>query len=1109
MSKKFDPKQQAVLDCQVDNQLVSAGAGSGKTTVMIRKIADLLLDKKIKPNEIVVLTFTVLASHEMKQRLIKILNEELTKADNDERIEFVSQLLYDIETASIDTIDGFCSKMCKKYFFALNISPETNIATGLSLDYYVENSLDQTINEALKTSRQQVIDLADCFEKNARNLDTLKANLLNTFNFIMAQKDYEAFLKNAENEYTGLHKSADYLNNYLIASIQKYAKEINYLLPHIQECGNLYNSLSAYLEVLNRLNEKNDILTNTKQLQFLPSVRFNKVADDFQADVDKIKINFQQIKEIVDDFLPLSYLEKSEIEKGNSCFTNYINLLKLFIENYQNTKQKYKVVDFLDLERMFLSLLDTEIKDELFKQYKYIFVDEYQDINPMQDEIITKLKSTKAKIFFVGDIKQSIYGFRQSTPELFLEKYKEYKQNKHSKSFDMNINFRSNPTILKFNNEIFSQLMTEEMTDIDYKRDAQFDAKRTDFMERCEDVEIVVFDKNTQDEEIANGIYSVKNASNDTANQFDSEIEYIIHKISSLVGKPFYDSNLNTNKNMEYQDIAILSRSINDSKAKKLVEALKLHHIPINISNKTTLNDCESVYLVYNILKVLNNNADDVALLTYLTCGLGQISLTEIYSAINGCADGSLQEKLTNYIDQNHNNLSQKIKYAFDLIDEIKFNTLTCNNIEIIDVILNKYHLKHYILNSKNGESELNSLNNFLFTLSGKERDCSLTEFLEFLKNNMNSNTEYSLNDGVNAITIQTIHASKGLEYPVVFLFNASKSFKPNNYRDEINFDSELGIGMYEYDLENRKKYESIPRFAITTKNKIKCYKEELRLLYVATTRPKNKLIITGEAKFEKLQTKTPANNNFLELIYSVYMQNLNIEEEKKEFTHCTIYHYTNFVNSGETSIDTKSTSVNINGKNIDFVYPYSQLSSISLKNNVTAISRELHEDYNIMPQRLQMKENLNATTPSSAEIGTAYHKLLAKVDFSKPYEKIDCGGLDDNLIKLAFNKISKLAQGAKQLHHESQFMMYVPYNTIYADSDITSKVLVQGVVDLMIEFDDRIILVDYKYSKANISTLKERYSTQLELYKIAIEKAKNKKVVNSYIYQINTGDMA
>lgn len=1110
MAKKFDPKQQAVLDCQLDNQLVSAGAGSGKTTVMIKKIADLLLNKQIKPNEIVVLTFTVLASHEMKQRLIKILNEELQSSEDSTKREFISQLLYDIETASIDTIDGFCSKMCKKYFFKLNISPETSIATGLSLDYYVENSLDHTIAEALKTSRQQVVELADCFEKNARNLDALKNNLLNTFNFIMAQKNYVEFLTNAENEYKGLNKSAKFLNDLLISTVKKYSQNIKYLLPNISKCVNLFNSVSAYLEVLDRLSINNDILANVKQFLFLPSVRFSKVAEDFQADVDEIKINFLCLKEIVEDFLPLSYIKDTDIKNGNPHFVNFLTLLKSFIGNYQNTKQKYKVVDFLDLERMFLSLLDTDVKDELFKQYKYIFVDEYQDINPMQDEIIARLKSVNTKIFFVGDIKQSIYGFRQSTPELFLEKYKEYKQNGNSQSFDMNINFRSNPTILKFNNEIFSQLMTEEMTDINYKQDAQFDAKRTDFLESPEDVEIAVFDKQSQEEDVATGVYSVKDASCDTIGKFDSEIEFVISKINSIVGQPFYDSNKNITRNLEYQDIAILSRTINDSKAKQLVEALKLHHIPINISNKTTLNECESVYLVYNILKVLNNNADDVALLTYLTCGLGQISLAEIYLATNGYTDNNLQDKLTHYTEEHNDTISQKIKYAFDLIDEIRFNSLTCNNLELIDIILNKYHLKHYILNSTNGESELNSLNTFLSTLQTKEKDCSLTEFVEFLKNNMNSNTEYSLNDGVNAITIQTIHASKGLEYPVVFLFNASKTFKPNNYRDDINFDTELGIGMYVYNLDDRNKYDSIPRFAITQKNKIKCYKEELRLLYVAMTRPKNKLIITGEAKFEKLQTKDVAHNNFLELIYSVFMNSLDVETETKKLSHCTFYHYANYINNSTTNTSqTCSKSVNINGKNIDFCYPYSQLSAISLKNNVTAISRELHEDYNIMPNKLLMQENLDANTPSTAEVGTAYHKLLAEIDFLKPYKKIDCSNLDENLIQTAHKKLSMIAQGATKLYHEAQFMMYVPYNTIYTDSKIANKVLVQGVVDLIIEFEDYIILVDYKHSKSNINTLKDRYKAQLQLYQLAIEKAKHKKVSHAYIYHINTGDIA
>ncbi len=1107
MSKTFDPKQQAVLDCNEERQLVSAGAGSGKTTVMIKKIADLLLEEKVKPSEIVVLTFTVLASHEMKQRLIKIMSEELQKSQDASKTEKISSILAELETSSIDTIDGFCSKMCKKYFYALNLSPETSIATGLSLDYYVENSLKETIKQALATDREEVVALADCFEKNARNLDSLKQNLLNSFNFIMAQKDYAKFLSQSETEYIGLNNSAEFLNNYMLSTIKKHAFEIEQLLPDIASATNLHNALSTYLKVLKTLDVNNDLITNQKQFALLPVVRFSKVADGIKDDVAIIKSHFGEIKNVVESFDFLSNIAKSDLDNGNQHFKTFVKLLKLFITNYQATKEKYKVVDFLDLERKFLLLLSNqEIKNELFLQYKYIFVDEYQDINPMQDEIIMQLKSASAKIFFVGDIKQSIYGFRQSTPELFLAKYKEYKTHNNSQSFDMNINFRSNPVILKFNNEIFSTLMTEEATDIDYKSDAQFDPKREDFPQSSTDVEIAVFEQEQNEEEIATGIYSVCN-DNNTQHMQDSEINFVVHKIQNLIEQDFYDSSIGQNRPMEYRDIAILARSTNDSQTKKLLDALKRYHIPINISNKIAIKNCESVRLIYNILKVVNNNYDDVALLTYLVSNLGQMTLDEVFLATEN-QSGSLAQKLLTYAEQNTNALASKIKYAFDLIEEIKFAFLTSNNLEKINILLNNYHLKQYILNSENGEPELDTLSNFLSSLSGKEADKSLTEFVQFLKDNMDSDTLANLNDGVNAVTIQTIHASKGLEYPVVILFNASKTFKPNNYRDNINFDSELGIGMCYYDLEARKKFDSIPHFAITVKNKIKCYKEELRLLYVATTRPKNKLIITGKAKLEHLKEKNVSKNNFLNLIYSVYMDRLDADDECTSFKNCTIYHYATFDAKHTSKSSQQEKSVNINGKNIDFVYPYAQLQAISLKNNVTAISREQNEEYNILPNKLNIKENLNATTPSSAEIGTLYHKALSEIDFLASYKSPKTVVPDENLLKLAHQQISKLTRGATNLHHEAQFMMFVPYNQIYADSDIDNKVLVQGVVDLMIEFDDHITLVDFKYSKSHIDVLKEKYATQLKLYKLAIEKAKHKKVTESFIYQINTGDL-
>jgi len=179
MAKQFDQKQQIILDSIEQNQLVSAGAGSGKTTVMVQKICDLILSNTIRPSEMVVLTFTNLAGAEMKQRLIANLNNALKNTTEPNEINNLTNLISETEMSAVDTIDGFCAKMCKKYFYKLNLQPQTNITSGMSYEYYVNKSLDLAIEKEYSTNRQKLIELTDCFEKNARNLDSLKQNLLN------------------------------------------------------------------------------------------------------------------------------------------------------------------------------------------------------------------------------------------------------------------------------------------------------------------------------------------------------------------------------------------------------------------------------------------------------------------------------------------------------------------------------------------------------------------------------------------------------------------------------------------------------------------------------------------------------------------------------------------------------------------------------------------------------------------------------------------------------------------------------------------------------------------------------------------------------------------
>jgi len=1110
MARKFDEKQQVVLDCEKQNQLVSAGAGSGKTTVMIKKITDIILQGKARPSELIVLTFTNLAAHEMKQRLSKSLNDALNSSTDETEINHISSLISEVDTASVDTIDGFCSKMTKKYFYKLNLSPDINVATGLSLDYYRNKSLDLCIEKALNTNRDAVINLADCFEKSSRNLDSLKTNLLNAFYFVMAQEDYEMFITKSLAEYKGFNNSAKFLNEHLITTIQSNINSIQYYIEDLAHYENYYNSVNSYINVLQNIKTEKNLLENIKVFKVLPSILTNRIKDDDKPVYEKVKSYLSVIKDLIDSYTFISFFNESYFEENSQHFTTYISLLNSFISTYQEMKAHYKIVDFADLERNLLKLLSFEdVKNEIYTDYKYIFVDEYQDINPMQNEIITKLKSDNAKIFFVGDVKQSIYGFRQSTPELFLKMYKDYKCNTDSQAFDMNINFRSNPQILQFNNVIFNKLMTKEKTDIDYYNESQFEPKRDDFEKSEDSVEIAIFNDSSNEEEFAVGIYSVQgdeSSNNTSASQQESE--FIADKILSLVNSEFYDSSIKEKRVMTFNDITILSRSINDNKTNNLIKVLRSHNIPINIVNKISLSESESINLILNILKVISNIADDTDYATFLTSNLVNMSFDEMFEISNSCNEKTFIDKLFYYKNNFNNELAEKVKYAFHIIEEIKIESATLNNLSLINLLLNKYHIKQYILNSKSGENELISLNNFLSTINAKEASLSLEEFINYVKTNINNKTEYSQTDSIDSVTIQTIHASKGLEYPVVILFNASKKFKPNNDREDINFDSELGIGMQYFDLDKRTKTDSLPRFAITLKNKIKCYKEELRLLYVATTRPQNKLIITGSVKFDNIEKGKLNNNNFTELIYSVFANQLNINQTETKLPNCKFYMFDNYVSTQQTMQTSKSSSFSINSKNLDFVYPNIELTNISLKNNVTAISKMQNEEYNILPTKLNLKENLHAKTKSSAEIGTLYHKYLSQVDFINEYKDFSCTDIDENLLKLAHEKLNSIVKGCKNIKNEAQFMMYVPYNSIFKDSTVENKVLVQGVVDMMIEFDDHFVLIDFKYSNSSIHTLKERYKTQLLLYKMAIEKAYKKPVKDAFIYKINSGEL-
>ena len=570
----------------------------------------------------------------------------------------------------------------------------------------------------------------------------------------------------------------------------------------------------------------------------------------------------------------------------------------------------------------------------------------------------------------------------------------------------------------------------------------------------------------------------------------DKEALLVLKTITELIGTEFYDANLKQVRKLTYSDIAILTHSDKDENASILIDLLKQNAVPVNRNNKLEVDRNETIRLVLSILKCVNYTADDVDYLaTFLS--LTDMSLDDVVEIRD--------KNLSFYENLINNTENKKVKHGFDCLDDIRQASYSKTNKELISYILDNHKLRYFILRKPNGEKELNLLEEFLSKLSVLEDCLGLCEFVEVVESNVNSSTDFVSIDKEDSVTIQTIHKSKGLEYPVVILFNSSKLFAYLRDNDAINFNSNIGFGFDYFDTANRIKMDSLTKFAIRLENNKKGYKEELRLLYVALTRAKNKLIITGTYNGKDLLdiNKTSYTN----MIISCFADQINGNKLEKENFILEFIDDLNFSNDKKENVRAVETF------GLDFDYGGKNKFSIPFKNTVTGINKQVSQnvDYKL---KSVMSSSVQYSLEDRAQIGVNYHSAMEKLDLIAPYMKNSSYDyVDYDKIRLAHEKLSPLVQNATNIKKEAEFMMYVPYNSV-VKSDVEDKVLIQGVVDLIIERENSIDIVDYKFSTLPVKVLKQKYAEQLNLYKMAVEQAFNKPVEHMYIYSINTGEL-
>lgn len=1081
---KFEKVQLDILNSVDQNQLVSAGAGSGKTTVMIEKIANLLF-AGVEVEDLLVVTFTVLAAQEMKDRLIQKLKEKLDSSNEQEKI---LNLIDRVKNASIDTIDGFSSKTIKKYFYELEITPNINIISDATKDYLISRAIKKTIDEFSKTENANL--MLDLYGGKRRNFSSLQDLILTTYNNIISLENYQEFLDHAIEEYGDSIKSEFVVLQYIKSNVEKLKNTVRE--NYSNKPKEIQDRLSNILNDLEKLNFNLNLKSNLQILKTISLEKFstkeNKIAD--LKDVNLAIGEFEELK----NFFFYNGIDEDFEEKNaktKKILQIFIELVENFINYYNQLKVRNDYIDFNDLNRLMLQLLKKEnVRKELQSRYKYIFIDEYQDVNPLQDSLMKLLTGEKTKVFMVGDVKQSIYGFRGASPEWFLDKYQNFKQNSQlGTAFDMNINFRSSPKILNFINDTFSRLMTKNISDIDYANDCMIEPQLNHVNEQKVKILLV---NNKEEKPVAQGVYSVKNHDKEQNGLIDKQAFMVLDIITKLVGTKFFDIKLNKERILTYKDIAILSRAEKDEDIKKLIDLLKNNAVPLKINNKLEVTTSEGIKLLVSILSCVIGSADDVDVLSAILA-LTDITMDEIVQIRD--KEMSFRENLSNEKDnQYYIDFKNKIK-------DIREMSYTKNNSQLIRYILNEHKLKYYLLQKKLGAIEVRTIEEFLNKLTPSETNLNLTEFVNLIKSSVNRGSDFASMDSENSVTIQTIHKSKGLEYPVVIIYNTGKEFSYLKEKDGVNFNADIGLGMDYFDTANRIKMYSLPKFAIKIKNADKGYKEELRLLYVALTRAKNKLYIIGEYSPKKLAEDDINKTSYANMLLSCYKDRL--VDGKYENENCEIELLDDILTDESVTDD-----IERNSESIYHGFSYDTASfALPFKNTVTGINKIQAQNQNFVLKDCISKDVQYNIEEDRAIVGTQYHSALEKLDFSTEYKQnTEYEFVDYDKIKKAHEIISPYAKNAI-LHKEAEFMMYVPYNEI-AGGEVVDKVLLQGVVDLIIERENSVDIVDYKFSTMSINALKIKYAEQLNLYKKAVEKAFKKKVEHMYIYLINTGEI-
>ncbi len=1155
MAFKPTPAQQDAIK-ENGNILVSAAAGSGKTAVLVERVIQKLIsaENPIRADELLIVTFTNAAATEMRSRIEKRIDEECR--NNPQNIGLLLQKNL-LNNAKICTIDSFCIDLVRENFDKLGIAPDFKIAEENDLKAINDEVLCSIINRYFEQENKEFLELLDLVgsEFDERNFIDL---ILSVYNFSrqlpFPKLWFKEILDNYNNGvfdsenlwYKFAFSKADIIITGMENSISA-AKNLIFGIDNVYEA--YYPVFDAASEIIQNLKEIAstgdwDAFYNELQQYTLPKLPTVRGVGDIE-EVIAVKDTYKHLSGKALD--PLYKIFYNNFEFINSQFKTLYPLVKLFVdillEFDNNVFEAYKannLFTFHNTEHLALELLcdykDGEINvskngKELVEQYKEVMVDEYQDTNDLQNMLFYVLSGYEKRLFSVGDVKQSIYAFRGANPSNFLDKKNRYiplanASDNDAKKIILGNNFRSKNTVCDFINSFFSIFMTQNTGKIIYDSEEM----------------LIPAAKFPQTEDAAVSIDFID--CNETKEaKITLEARAIADFIKNTINGPAcIKKDDDTLRTANFGDFTILLRNLS-TKAPQLVSELELQGIPVNL-NINNFSESVEITTFLSLLRVIDNPKNDVALATVLMSkifGFSPEHLAQIRA-------NKRKDDLYSALIFSAENGDEKSIHFLKKIEEFRLKSVILPLSKLVSYLLIDTEYLNIVSAMPNGEQRRNNLLLLceFATNFSTEKTHSILAFCDYI---LKLSSVGGVANGGNAVNIMSIHASKGLQFPICIVANTASRFNDAESRSAAAFSTKYGIGFKYFDETDKTKYTTISREVILNEIKASQLEEELRLFYVAMTRAQDKLhFVAAFNSFEKAvensknlvlsdcedlgyatfsRTKSYADWLLLSLlivpeykaIFSQYLTKNTLENSLIKIRILNgenLKSINNTINSNDFIPD--ESKINAIKKNFEFIYPYEKLAEVQSKISVSLLANKDESEKFAFSQKPSF---MSASGITATGRGSAMHKVIEFFDFSKTddieseidrlYEwqyitEDEKNSLSKKALKNFFeSEIFNRIKNADRVEREMRFLTEIPAFVLdnSLEGDLANEmVTLQGAVDICFIENGELVILDFKTDRVeDLNQLATSYSEQLNVYAKACEKIFNLKVKEKVIY--------